>query len=174
MITEVVENSRHMHHLQWEFISRSGRAPERWRRATPGWLSCGTPLPPQAWACRLTGGKGSPRLCSTSQPPLRPAQMFYGPVSTSTRRRVRISADRRPIVRESDATGGGAGAAFDGMVPGKTPGLGAMAASWHPWHTRCSDASANGEDHASRRRSNTHVLHSVYRPCRPGQTVLVD
>ena len=82
--------------------------------------------------------------------------------STATRRRVRISADRRPTVRESDAIGEGAAAAFDGRFPGNTTDLGAMAASWHPWHARCSDASANGEGHAWRRRSNTHVLHSVY------------
>jgi hypothetical protein len=31
------------------------------------------------------------------------ALMTHGPVSTATRRRVRISADRRPTVRESDA-----------------------------------------------------------------------
>jgi hypothetical protein len=62
------------------------------------------------------------------------ALMTHGPVSTATRRRVRISAARRPSVRESEAIGGGAGAAFDGRLPGNTTGLGAMAASWYPWH----------------------------------------
>jgi hypothetical protein len=52
----------------------------------------------------------------------------------STSHAVRISAARRPSVRESDAIGGGTGAAFDGRLPSKTTGLGAMAASWHPWH----------------------------------------
>jgi len=51
----------------------------------------------------------------------------------TTARGIRISAARRPSVRESDAIGGGV-AAFDGRLPGHTTGLGAMAASWHPWH----------------------------------------
>jgi hypothetical protein len=51
----------------------------------------------------------------------------------NTSHAVRISAARRPSVRELDAIGGGA-AAFDGRLPGNTTGLGAMAASWHPWH----------------------------------------
>src|SRR5882724_11388744 len=92
----------------------------------------------------------------------------------NTSHAVRISAARRPSGRNPDATGG-AGAAFDGRLPGHTTGLGAMAVSEPPWHAHCSDASANGKGHVWRGRSNTHVLHSMlYRPCRSGQTVLVD
>jgi hypothetical protein len=41
-------------------------------------------------------------------------------------------------------------AAFDGGLPGKTTGFGAMAVSWHSWHARCSDAAVNGEGYAWR------------------------
>jgi hypothetical protein len=66
-------------------------------------------------------------------------------------------------------------AAFDGRLPGNTTDLGAMAASWPPWHAHCLDASANSKGLVWRGCSNTHVLHSMlYRPCRSGQTVLGD
>ena len=66
-------------------------------------------------------------------------------------------------------------AAFDGRLPGNTTGLGAMAVLEPQWHAHCSDASANGKGHVWRGRSHTDVLHSMlYRPCRSGQTILVN
>ena len=95
--------------------------------------------------------------------------MTHGPVSTATRRRVRISAARRPSVRESDAIGGGV-AAFDGRFPGHTTGLGAMAVSEPPWHAHCSHASVNGEDHAGRTFKHTRApFHVIIDPADPAR-----
>jgi hypothetical protein len=61
-------------------------------------------------------------------------------------------------------------AAFDGRLPGHTTGLGAMAASWHPWHACCSDASANGEDHAGRTFKHTRSpFHVIIDPADPAR-----
>ena len=98
------------------------------------------------------------------------ALMTHGPVSTATRRRVRISAARRPSVRESDAIGGGV-AAFDGRLPGHTTGLGAMAVSEPPWHARCFDASANGQGYAGRTFKHTRApFRLLTLPTRPDYT----
>src|SRR5882724_1212646 len=55
--------------------------------------------------------------------------MFHGLVSTPTGRHVRISADRRPSVRESDAAGGGLRRRLKARSPAKPQ-------AWGQWPRR--------------------------------------
>src|SRR5262245_30935089 len=88
---------------------------------------------------------------------------------------VRFSDARPAIGRNPDAIGEGEAAAFDGRFPGNTTDLKVMAASWPSWHTRCPDASGNGEGHAWRGRSHTRspcrLLTLLTRLDYPGQLI---
>jgi hypothetical protein len=173
MITEAVENSRHMHYLQWEFISHSGRALGRSRRATLGCCPearlsprghgpAGSRVGRASLACAQPSSRPSARLgCSMARsPPRRGATFGFQPIAG------RASENRTP--REVVCDG------VSRHAPRQNPRLGGNGRVVEPIARSLLWCLYKRRGPYLETTSKHTLLHSVYRPCRPGQTVLVD